>query len=159
MCMVYDKRATANLKRRLARNGGKLTMWCVMHREAGGLKTPWRDVPICGPGWLKSDRPSVAFDSGEGDKLPGRLHASVVCVRGKHVVRTKAAAHRYAAVIWGDDLVVVPVQVQAKDCVAAGTCATYSGMTMVSGPFPSAVFTKVFLKKADYERALRGESA
>jgi hypothetical protein len=132
-CKIYDKR-TKRVLRTLKEHGGKCIMWKVLYKKTiidgkWVLIAPWRETHY-DSGWNISDRESKTLTKFE--KASHEIH------HGLHVFTNKPSAIKFAHT-WE---VVVPVVVYKKDFLAAGK--SYD-----------AVFTKIFIKKKDFNEALQ----
>ena len=146
MCLNVNQKLTENrLKGRKVHSNGMVKVWKVLAYKGyhTQLCSPYIRRNVWKPGWNKSDRMSETMTFLE--KNDREIY------EGIHVCLTRNSAREFSCSCCGS--VVVPVYVYEKDFVAAGSKAlTYYkiGDTVIK----EAVFTKVFFKKADYDKAL-----
>ena len=114
------------------KENGKITCYKILEKINVNLESPFLLVPYQ-VGWNKSDRKSIdIYDKDD----PVIFSWKTVVQHGIHVYRTKRAAKVFVV---GN--LIVPVTCYLKDLVAMGLSS-------------EAVFMKVFLKKADHDKAI-----
>jgi hypothetical protein len=144
MCLYIDDKATARINKLFDENGGKLVMfkalWIKKRWGTASLRSPyrWRCKEYT-PGWIKSDRIEKALTNGEKRTLRDDSTYNVI-EKGIHVYCTEEGAAHHLTKFSND--IVIPVTVYRKDFIAAG----------IHG---DAVFMKVFMKKADHDKAMK----
>ena len=115
---------------------------CWKAYAAGGIG--WNKIltpPVMGGdevknGWIVSDRKSKKISEDNEDCI---FNTVVTINRGIHVYTTRIEAESY----WSQGYSIIPVRCHKSQLVA------------VSNECPQAVFMKVFLKKTDYDKALK----
>ena len=147
MCLNINDAITAKVRKRLEK--GKARFWVLRKVLGGVLQSPfypcedgsvWR-----GPGVHKSSR--SIMEHSDYEKFHSELH------RGYHAFETRAAAAKLMA----DDVwlatvpcpIIVPVYGRKEDFIGAGR---FNGSH-------SAVFTKLEITKADFDKAVGKEAA
>jgi len=120
------------------KENGKITCYKILEKINVNLESPFLLVPYQ-VGWNKSDRKSIdIYDKDD----PVIFSWKTVVQHGIHVYRTKRQATKdifyYSS---SGKLVIIPVTCYLKDLVAMGLSS-------------EAVFMKVFLKKADHDKAI-----
>jgi len=137
MCLYYNVESTRRFRRE-HRNDKTVTCWKVVRRTSRGSirslfhRSYWR------PGEKRSNR-------------RGKTVKECFVHRGIHVYTSRWAAERVADK-W-ENKVVLPVRCKMDDLVACGRRYSYIGGCRTR----EAVFMKVFVRKADYERARKGK--
>ena len=140
MRLYFDGDRTRRVLRTLKDNGGVSTMWKVLNYKNGELRSFRKNV-WWKSGWNISSRKSANLDY-LTEIIYGEAHWE-----GIHVFTNKHDAFYYMNQ-YDNKLVVVPVEVAARDFVVAGyECPVF-------GDIYNALFTKVFLKKEDYDKAI-----
>ena len=136
MCLDISEKITEKVRRQLA--NGRTRFWKVFSLDAQTrgktLCGPFTDSSY-GPGWNRSDRERTRMTA-----LEKRWRE---IDHGCHVYLTRRAALGKA----GSKKPVIPVTVKPKSLVAAGL---FGWGVQVQ----SAVFTKIYIDPADYQKAL-----
>jgi len=140
MCLYIDKELTEKgLKGRIVHSNGMVKVWKVLWQVNSNLMSPLKNYKWK-PGWNKSNRRDVKLTNDEKNQL--------TVLYGIHVFLTRKNARKYARTLEQ----VVPVYVCKKDLVARGNNYDWSQQ---KNSQDQAVFTKVFFKKEDYDKALK----
>ena len=136
MCLRIDKELTkVALKNKKIHTNQMIKVWKVLGLSEGSkpfLISPYRVWFRWKPGWNKSSRISSKIASYE--EFAGLIDV------GMHVFLDKKSATNFKNSLEK----IVPVYAYKKDFIAAGK----------DGLRNEAVFTKVFLKKEDYDKAI-----
>ena len=134
MWCIHDKAMTDKLRRRF-RGKTTLKLWKAWRSTSDDYLTPliFANHRVLGAGWVRSNRRTQEPEQDCSDR--GRY-----IQHGIHVYTSRAIARREAAYRWNAR--VVPVTCYLKDLVAADR--------------ESAVFMKVWLAKADFDKAVTG---
>ncbi len=140
MCCYYVKKATERLRKLMLENGGEMTFWKCYRHEGDTLVGVCQFNIISEAGVVASDRKNCRPSLDSSD-----VGSSIGC--GIHVGVTEVSARSW--VMGGTDFIVVPVQCLASDLVAAD-----HGQRWRDEPVPSAVFMKVRILKADFDKAV-----
>jgi len=136
---------------------GYTTCWKVYQRIDSGLHPPFKQHLFVENGHIKSNRmvQKAGYD-GCDDKginyyppVIHHLNNFFTINRGIHVYLSERRAKESAGEFWGDydssiSYIVVPVRCHKSQLVA------------ISRTSSEAVFMKVFLKKSDYDKAVKG---
>lgn len=128
MCLIRSKNSEHRLRQRFSKTR-RITAYKAMIFRNGLVESPWyARCHVWRPGWNVSDRRSVEAECSEQDDV----------TKGIHVYLRKTDARKQSPL-------VLPVQCKCSDLVGAGYDATTGDQ--------SAVFHKVFVKKADWQEA------
>jgi len=150
MCLfINEKLNEKGLKGRKVHPNGMVKVWKILRlKHDNALVSPWKEFVVWKPGWNKSNRHGSVVTSDE--KVTNKVE------NGIHVFLSRAEARRYSKIIdsgYITDNKIIPVYVNKKDLVDVGRCKLSNFLE--EWVFVSAVFTKVFFKKEDYNKALK----
>lgn len=153
MCLYYSPTSTGNVRRKLNKNGKivgykLLQIWSngILDSMYFGLPSPlYANKGLWKSGWIKSDRAKISKNKIDDGRSTTSSCPWTLC-RGIHVYlkSSHAVQIRRLHIISTNGYILLPVTCYAEDFVGAGR--------------GEAVFTKVFMEKADwtkYEEALK----
>jgi len=139
MCLKIDKNLTKKgLKGRKVHSNRMVKVWKVIGMEDGVPVSIYKDHFQWKPGWNESNRGTPVLTNNE--LVNNEVNFGI------HVLFTRedARLYKYRCEI------IIPVYVYKKDLIACGI----SNWTASGRDCKEAVFTKVFLKKEDYNKVL-----
>lgn len=143
MCMVVDEKETAKMRERWKRRK-EIRVWKVLAKRPLGLESLFHYEQKWRPGMMDSGREGIESRGvDEFDSMWRRLVR-----KGFHVFLVKDEASAAAALL-GPQALVVELIASPKDFVAAG-----QGM-YPAGQKREAVFTRLRLRKKEYERVMK----
>lgn len=137
MCLWYNEKIDSETEKRLSKNG-KILAWKVLERSSDKtqLQSPYWYTKYKA-GWNTSNIQRKETRLAK-NQIRGGIH------KGIHVYLQREEAETSADCL-SDDTRVVPVICHKKDFVAAGWFSSRE----------SAVFRKVWMNKASYDRAMK----
>ena len=151
MCLDYDEKLTEKgLKGKKVHSNGMIKAWKFLSSwcHSLNLNSPYAQMYIPGgykykPGWNKSNRNSVKITDQE--KRTMSVHKGIHVFLSRETARNEVRfCNRFADCSY-KTYKNVPVKVYEKELVSVGHFESKK----------AAVFTKVFLKKDDYDKALK----
>ena len=138
MCLSIDKELTEKgITGKQVHSNGMVKVWKILRSFNNILVSPVKSYYTWKTEWNKSNRLDQELTYDEKNQLTINY--------GIHVFLTRKETREWARLEWprldGLNYVIVPVYVYKKDLVARNK--------------REAVFTKVFLKKEDYQKAIK----
>lgn len=158
MCLSHDPGRTRKLAARLEKKGYVIG-YKVLRRYLGSLESIYKIWYGWKPGWNKASDKKRQFFITQANRFGMKNNKSVKysnvrkytpIYEGIHICTNKKAAQSILNDFSPYYTIIVPVKCYKNDFISSGY---FNDRT----DSPSAVFTKVFLTKKDYEKALGGE--
>jgi hypothetical protein len=156
MCLNADRNATETLRRRMRKNGRKITVWKEVRKRGGVFVTPYRGV-VVKPGWMISNRTmsklhfrsqlSAWYLNNNNNLNPNNDEYD----SGKMIILVNLGIHVYT-----DKKEAYNITKNRGENIIS--CTAYIDDLVGAGVFTfekSAVFNKIFISKKNYNRALK----